>query len=382
MGNAKLLWTVITSVLLTSTNAQNLINSDSWIVGSDNEPSGYRNYGYGNENSRELGIGPFGEETVLWKADPTGDGDIDGGFRTDYISIDPTKTYRLAVWLKKQNSSEGSSYFGMFSKNASGEDSSQYLNGTALSNPYFFIGDLPTLNEWYLMVAYVHNSDNSDNLKLGGIYDTKGIKILDVANEFKFSSDAATLLLRTFLYKDTSVEGRQYFYQPRIEIIDGNEPTVLQLINIENDSTNQDSEGNPIWIVDGDNLFYNKGKVGIGTIEEDPGFNLTVKGKIHTQEVKVDLDGIIAPDYVFDEDYELKTLSQVQKYIAKMGHLPNIPSAEEMNNNGLNLKEMNLKLLEKIEELTLYTIEQDKTIKTLKNNFQTVNHRLRKLERK
>ncbi|UGU18117.1 tail fiber protein [Sinomicrobium kalidii] len=97
------------------------------------------------------------------------------------------------------------------------------------------------------------------------------------------------------------------------------------------------------------------GKVGIGT--DLPDAKLTVNGDIHTKEVKVDLNGAVAPDYVFKEGYELRSLEEVQAHIKEKGHLPGIPSAKEMEEEGINLKEMNLKLLEKVEELTLYIFE-------------------------
>ncbi|MGX1929364.1 interleukin-like EMT inducer domain-containing protein [Flagellimonas sp. 2504JD4-2] len=102
------------------------------------------------------------------------------------------------------------------------------------------------------------------------------------------------------------------------------------------------------------------GYVGIGTYAPDS--KLTVKGNIHTEEVKVDLS-VPGPDYVFKEDYDLKSLKEVQDYIKEHGHLPNIPSAQEMEVNGIQLGEMNMKLLEKIEELTLYTLSQEKQLK-------------------
>ncbi|MEL4309120.1 hypothetical protein [Joostella sp. CR20] len=112
------------------------------------------------------------------------------------------------------------------------------------------------------------------------------------------------------------------------------------------------------------NMNILDGNVGIGTTTPDA--KLTVKGNIHTQEIKVDLAGAVAPDYVFNDDYRLKTLEEVEAHIKENGHLPNIPSAKAMEEEGINLKEMNLKLLEKIEELMLYTIEQQKMIQELK----------------
>ncbi|WP_378175205.1 LamG-like jellyroll fold domain-containing protein [Aquimarina sp. SS2-1] len=130
-----------------------------------------------------------------------------------------------------------------------------------------------------------------------------------------------------------------------------------------------------------ENAIYTNGRIAIGTTEEDPGYALTVKGKLHVQEVKVDLLGVIAPDYVFYEDYKLKTLKEVEDYIDQEGHLPNIPSASEMEAQGVNLKEMNMKLLEKVEELTLYTIAQEKAIKEQKEANDALEKRLQKLEK-
>ena len=125
------------------------------------------------------------------------------------------------------------------------------------------------------------------------------------------------------------------------------------------------------------NLTEKNGKIGIGT--NSPDELLTVKGVIHTQEVKVDLDGAVAPDYVFEKyfsgfsllmpDYKLISLEELEVFLRKNNHLPKVPSAEEMQNKGISLKEMNLILLEKIEELTLYTIQQQKEIDALKEKI-------------
>ncbi|MBN1338662.1 MAG: hypothetical protein JXA03_05025 [Bacteroidales bacterium] len=107
--------------------------------------------------------------------------------------------------------------------------------------------------------------------------------------------------------------------------------------------------------------FMSNGNMGIGT--EDPQSKLAVNGKITCKEVEVTLTGF--PDYVFDKDYDLMSLKKVSQYIDEHGHLPNVPSAQEVEENGLGLGEMNKILLEKVEELTLHAIESEKRISEL-----------------
>ncbi|SHH87958.1 hypothetical protein [Flavobacterium defluvii] len=110
------------------------------------------------------------------------------------------------------------------------------------------------------------------------------------------------------------------------------------------------------------------GNVGIGIT--NPTNKLDVNGTIHSKEVKVDLTGW--SDFVFKKDYDLPTLQEVEKHINEKGHLENIPSEEEVLKNGINLGEMNSKLLQKIEELTLYSIQQNKKIEEQAKEIETL----------
>ncbi len=111
------------------------------------------------------------------------------------------------------------------------------------------------------------------------------------------------------------------------------------------------------------NLVSLNGDVAIGSTFAD-GYKLSVEGKIICEELRVDLQEDW-PDYVFKKDYKLLPLNEVEEFINKNGHLPNIPSASEMNSSGLEIGETQRLLMEKIEELTLYIIEQQKLIDQL-----------------
>jgi hypothetical protein len=113
--------------------------------------------------------------------------------------------------------------------------------------------------------------------------------------------------------------------------------------------------------------------IGNGTLCTPTGYKLFVEEGILTEKVKVAVNCSTAwADYVFANDYKLKPLSEVEAYVKENKHLPNIPSASELVNDGLNLGEMQAKQMEKIEELTLYMIEMKKEIDTLKKENQSL----------
>jgi hypothetical protein len=109
------------------------------------------------------------------------------------------------------------------------------------------------------------------------------------------------------------------------------------------------------------------GNVGIGTnlINNPNNYKLAVNGVIGAKAVKVEISTNTWADYVFNKDYKLKTLPELERFIKANNHLPNIPSAAEVEAEGIDMATMNIKLLEKIEELSLYIIEQNKRMDAL-----------------
>lgn len=109
-------------------------------------------------------------------------------------------------------------------------------------------------------------------------------------------------------------------------------------------------------------IVADNGNVGIGTA--NPTYKLSVNGNIRSKEVVVETGWA---DYVFNKKYQLKPLQEVEKFIEDNKHLPGIPSADEIEKNGLQLGDTQKKMMEKIEELTLYVIDLNKQIKELQN---------------
>jgi len=150
---------------------------------------------------------------------------------------------------------------------------------------------------------------------------------------------------------------------------------------ISNTESNQLNIGN--WI------FGKNGQIAIGSFTNLPqafitnnDYQLIVKKGVRTEKVRVDIASVKNwADYVFLKDYALMPLNDLENYIKENGHLPNIPKAEEVVKEGVDLGEMNSKLLEKIEELTLHTIELNKKNESQQKLIDDLVQRLEKLEK-
>jgi hypothetical protein len=164
--------------------------------------------------------------------------------------------------------------------------------------------------------------------------------------------------------------------------------SVLLRVERRNDATY--SSTHPYTLISaGDNtnetfVVKSDGKVNIGTIFNNTTHNtnylLSVSGKIACTELIV-LPTSNWSDFVFDKNYQLPTLSEVENYIQDNKHLPNIPSAQEVKDNGISIGDMQAKLLQKIEELTLYMIEMKKENKELHTKLTTLQQQLQEIAR-
>jgi hypothetical protein len=403
------------SLLPVTAFSQNLISSSSWNIAAGNVGIFEAN-GSASENIREMGTDPYGTQNILWKAVPDGGNNDDGGWNTTHFSIDNSKMYRFSIWIKKTNSTDGTTYFGVGSAQGI-----LALSGSVNSNPYFWYGDLPALNKWYLLVGYVHASNDPSTTSYGGIYDGEtGARVLGM-EDFKFSTSATTAYHRTYLYYDVNTSDRQYFFNPEVYQMADNKPVGENVTSVvfngnalfnkkvgigtatpsgnlhihaatpeifitTNDWAALRGNGG-MWLFGYNGTAGNEdisigtqsgsgsrtltlaaggaarlkilanGNVGIGTA--NPNKALTVNGTIYGKEVQVDLS-VPGPDYVFEKDYHLPSLEEIENYIDQNKHLPEVPSAKEMEANGISVGEMNMILLKKVEELTLYLIEMRK----------------------
>jgi hypothetical protein len=134
-----------------------------------------------------------------------------------------------------------------------------------------------------------------------------------------------------------------------------------------------------LWTNNSEKLtILSNGNVLIGKTQQlNTNYLLDVNGTIRANEIKVNIDGA---DFVFESEYKLRALEEVESFVKENKHLPEIEPANEMEANGAELGELNSKLLQKIEELTLYMIEMNTRMKTVEKENSELKEKVAKLE--
>ena len=264
---------------------KNILRPQDWVLGSTGSQPGFNKNGDTEENQIVLGENPHGVQDLLWECIPDTESDPDGGWHTTTFEIDPTKTYRYSVWVKKIGSQDGTTYLG-----CQGNKVKSITTGNLVSNPYFWSGDLPELDKWYLIVGYIlPHTYTGEQLHLGGIYDREtGKKVLNTT-DYKWYSEATTSYHRAYLYYCTDTDVRQYFWNPRVDLCDGNEPSLQAMLS---------DAGLAYWRHDTD------------TTKIDG-------GKIYTESIKaaqIDVTDLFAQDITVNTDGVIKSSNYTQGY--------------------------------------------------------------------
>lgn len=152
------------------------------------------------------------EELVWVCLDTDVASDADGGWDGSYFEVDPTYPHIFAMFVKTLTNN-GTTYLGM---HTNGTGDTLNLNGTSNTNPYFWTGDLPALDTWYLLVGYVQPSSGSTVAGISALYNLDGSKVAGVTvSEFKFPTNATSAMLRAYHYYNATGSGAEVQYMAR-----------------------------------------------------------------------------------------------------------------------------------------------------------------------
>ena len=258
-----------------------------------------------------------------------------------------------------------------------------------LSFPALMYAQVTTTSNTYTSGSYLGSSSTSTEKNL--IFKTDNVERMRLSSTGIFGINTTSPNTNAGLHlhqKMLFLTGNTSYGGP--QIVWGSSESGAGQWGLEYNPFISGKEGLNFWRIGGSNyllFLHDNGKIGINTnnptaqltvngnmLVGDPatvtlpsGYKLYVQTGILTERLKVAVKGTANwADYVFDKNYKLQDLKSLDEYIQKNKHLPNIPSAEEMVNNGLDVGEMDALLLSKIEELTLYVIELKKELEAVK----------------
>lgn len=277
------------------------------------------------------------------------------GSRTTTSTVMETMIVNSAVAFNTITFPSGTTSITIVNPNESGNDG---ISGTITVQETCSTPD--TQNPTAPTLSSTGKTDTTANLSWGGATDNTGVTGYKV---YKGGALEATLgNVSTYQVTGLTASTTYSFTVAALDAA-GNESTASNSVSVTTDATS--GGGSSVWTESGSVASYS-GDVAIGGVLVPTGYKLAVDGKLIVEEIKVQPSGNW-PDYVFAKDYDLPTLEEIKKHIEEKGHLPNIPSEEEVQANGVELGEMNRLLLEKVEELTLYILQQEKRITELEN---------------
>ena len=206
-----------------------------WTISAGSE-TGYNQNGDGN--SRITDVNPFGLKDIVWDvSDQDATSNADGGWNTSSFPVDKTKMYRYSVWIRRKVIGNGFTYFGLYGLDASDNNVgvTYRSDGTTNStNPYFWAGGWTAdPSEWILLVAHVWpvGTAAGGNHPDSGRWRADGSKLGSISKDMIWHQNTERAKHRTYLYYSTNTSTNQQFYAPRVDICDGTEPSLYDLLN-------------------------------------------------------------------------------------------------------------------------------------------------------
>lgn len=213
-------------------------NMSTWSAGSGGA-TGYSQNGNTGENERVEGTDPWGNPALVWEARASGDGNADGGWNADVFGTDNTKLYRFSVWVKRTSSSAGGTFY--LGTNGITQCVLRLSDGGEECNPYWHCGGTSglTQNQWYLVIGHCfpytygssagHPDTGFWTIDNGG-QKVGGINGCNIGNDCKFGPSTTGLNHRTYLFYCGDSTTRLQWYDPRVDLVDGTEPKVRELL--------------------------------------------------------------------------------------------------------------------------------------------------------
>jgi len=208
-----------------------LLDYTQWEDGQIGDVGMFRKIGSAGEDYRVIDTDPWGKPTVVWEARPDAVSGPDGGWNSDWFPVDPTKFYRLSTWVRRTVTGNGTFYFGCYGSPAVLNRS----NGATNGNPYFdYRGGLDS--EWILVVGHIWPIGSGAGAVHpdSGVYTVAAGRIANVlgntGGDCVFAEGTTAARHRSYLYYSTDVNTRQQWCYPRMDICDGTEPSIAELL--------------------------------------------------------------------------------------------------------------------------------------------------------
>ena len=227
----------------------NLLDYSTWTEGDTGSDDPYFGaYGTDAQNFRKTATDPFGNDAVVWSNSGTTTSNL-GGWNGSLVankgrvSVDETKDYRLSVWIKREvKSTAGSFYFGLITAETEAttslngvvniQTSKTSTNAYLLTKSYSDLEAIASEGDWMLVVGYIHNKNYTGTTIStdAGMYNSGGTKVTNGEYEYKFLTGTNYLISRILAPLSGDIDARMLNCYPRIDCIDGTEPSLDTLL--------------------------------------------------------------------------------------------------------------------------------------------------------